>query len=70
MKTPEAPKRPRGRPRVDSTAVLVRLPPDMLADLDAYRGQQGRPEAIRAILHGALTPERRKRERRDRGPVK
>lgn len=32
----------------------VRLQPDQLAKLDAVRGDQTRPEAIRAILSKAL----------------
>lgn len=48
----------RGRPRVDSTPITVRLQPDMLAWLDAERTKQddqpSRPEMIRRLLEGAM----------------
>ena len=47
-----------GRPRVNSTFVGVRLKPDQLARLDAWRTSQGetlgRPEAMRRLLERAL----------------
>lgn len=48
-------KSKRGRPRVNATAVQVRLPPAQLASLDDWIGKQpdpkpSRPEAIRQIL--------------------
>lgn len=55
---PNIEKRGRGRPRTDATPVMVRLQPDALAKLDAWREAQGdqpsRPEAIRRILEKAL----------------
>lgn len=44
-----------GRPAVGATPVTVRLPPDQLADLDAFIQKQpdprpSRPEAIRQAL--------------------
>jgi metal-responsive CopG/Arc/MetJ family transcriptional regulator len=48
----------RGRPAVGSTGVLVKLPPDQLATLDAWIAAQAqppsRPEAIRTLLQHAL----------------
>ena len=48
----------RGRPPVDTTAVMVRMPRDTLAKLDAYRAklnpEPSRPEAIRRILDANL----------------
>lgn len=49
----------RGRPRTDSTPVMVRLQPDQLAALDAWIARQDeprptRPEAIRTLLARAL----------------
>ena len=48
-------KSKRGRPRTDSTPVMVRLQPDQLAALDAWIAGQdeprpSRPEAIRQII--------------------
>jgi hypothetical protein len=47
-------KKSRGRPRVDSTGVMCRLPALLLAELDEWAGRQEpkptRPEAIRQIL--------------------
>jgi Arc/MetJ-type ribon-helix-helix transcriptional regulator len=43
-----------GRPSVDTEAVTVRLPRDMLEAIEAYRREQetipSRPEAIRQML--------------------
>jgi hypothetical protein len=50
-----------GKPGVQSVLIGVRLPPNLLADLDRWRielarraggNPEGRPEAIRAILEG------------------
>ncbi len=47
-------KKSRGRPTVDSEAVMVRLPAPLLTGLKAYISKEdseiGRPEAIRRIL--------------------
>jgi hypothetical protein len=47
-----------GRPRVDATPVTVRIPPDLLARLDAWIAAQpkpvSRPEAIRAIVAATI----------------
>jgi Arc/MetJ-type ribon-helix-helix transcriptional regulator len=48
-------KSSRGRPRVDATPVNVRLPPEQLANLDAWIADQpdpkpSRPEAVRHAL--------------------
>jgi len=62
-------KRGRGRPRVGSTAVMVRIPPELLADLDRWRAEtakamreepEGRPEAIRSALEYVLDSHRPK----------
>lgn len=49
-----------GRPRTDTEQVTVRLPRDMLDRLDDWRRAQPdlptRPEAIRRLLAGLLTP--------------
>jgi hypothetical protein len=42
-------RKSRGRPRVDAKLVGVRIPPDMLAALDKYGGEN-RPAAVRMIL--------------------
>ena len=51
-------RKKRGRPRVGSTLVGVRLDPDLLARLDAYRatlpGEPSRPEAIRSMIEAVL----------------
>lgn len=43
-----------GRPAVNATAITVRVPPELLAPLDAFCAAEhdklGRPEAIRRIL--------------------
>jgi hypothetical protein len=44
----------RKRPGQSGTPVLVRLQPAELDALDAYRGDQTRPAAIRAILKEKL----------------
>jgi len=57
MKT-ATPKRKRGRPRVGSTLISVRLPPIDLKRLDDWRKRQadkpGRPEAIRRLIAKAM----------------
>jgi hypothetical protein len=59
-------RRGRGRPATFSTHVLTALRPELLADLDAWRGQQGdspsRPEAIRRLLVQALSGRRRQQK--------
>lgn len=54
-------KRPRGRPRVGSTPITLRLPPDMLAWLDAERSKlepiPSRPEMMRRLLEAAREAE-------------
>ncbi|RWR08501.1 hypothetical protein [Paenirhodobacter populi] len=51
-------RKKRGRPRVGSTLVGVRLEPDLLAHLDAYRAtlpdEPSRPEAIRSMIEAIL----------------
>lgn len=51
-------KASRGRPKTDSTPVLVRLPPDILSRLDSFIATKhpdlSRPEAIRSILQATL----------------
>jgi hypothetical protein len=52
-------KRGRGRPKIGSIPVMVRLLPDQAARLDKWCGGQtdrpGRPEAIRRLVEQALT---------------
>lgn len=52
-------KKSRGRPKVESTAVLVRLPTFVLNGLEAYAEKSGEaighPEAIRRILTDFLS---------------
>lgn len=45
-------KKSRGRPKVNSVGVMVRLPPDELAKLDRIAEREGvnRPEAIRRLI--------------------
>ena len=48
-----------GRPRIDAVPVNVRLPPDLLVDLDAWISEQpepkpSRPEAMRLLVADAL----------------
>lgn len=54
-------KRKKGRPAVDSEAVNLRVPRDLVDALDEYRRQQqdlpNRQEAIRRILRDALALE-------------
>lgn len=56
MKT-TTPNRP-GRPKVGSTLVGVKIPPDELAEIDAWIGRQpkemSRPEALRRLAKIAL----------------
>lgn len=51
---PEKKIETRGRPRVDSTSINLRLAPDLLAWLDAERAKQddqpSRPEMVRRVL--------------------
>lgn len=49
-------KNPRGRPKTDSTPVMVRLQPALLAALDAHIGDsdKSRPEAIRELIEAQL----------------
>lgn len=49
----------RGRPRVDSKPVMVRMHQQTVSDIDRWIGQQGapfmtRPEAIRRLLKMGL----------------
>ncbi|MFN3823593.1 MAG: hypothetical protein ACK4RN_06400 [Pseudorhodobacter sp.] len=50
-------KRPRGRPAVNSTAITLRLAPDLLAWVDAERAkldpEPSRPEFIRQLIERA-----------------
>lgn len=48
-----------GRPRIDAIPVNVRLPPDLLADLDKWIAEQPdpkptRPEAMRQLVADTL----------------
>jgi hypothetical protein len=63
-----------GRPRVGSVGVMVRLPPDQLADLDRWirdiarrmrAKSSGRPEAIRDILQNHFDTQRQHWGRED-----
>ena len=50
-------KRGRGRPRVGSTGIMVRMPPAELAELDKWIARQeatSRPEAIRQLVKLAI----------------
>jgi hypothetical protein len=67
-------KRKVGRPKVGSVGVMVRLPPDQLADLDRWirdiarrmsAKRTGRPEAIRDILQNHFEAQRRHWGRED-----
>jgi len=65
--------RKRGRPRVDSTNIGVRLPPDQVAALDKWikrhpEPKPSRPEAIRQILSERLTEAGCLPKRRDLRP--
>lgn len=59
MSIDSAKKPKKGRPPVDSEAVNVRLPRDMLDAVDAFRRTEDdlptRPEAIRRLVEKALT---------------
>jgi hypothetical protein len=55
-----------GRPRVGSVLIAVRVPPDELAELDAWRGEQAdpkpsRPVALRRLAKIAMDEAKRKR---------
>lgn len=48
-----------GRPRVDAVPLSVRVPPDLLADLDAWIAEQpdpkpSRPDAMRRLVSDYL----------------
>ena len=52
-------RKSRGRPKVGSTHIGVRIPPDLLSDLDTWISEQSdpklsRPEAIRLLLADSL----------------
>ena len=55
-------KRGRGRPRTNATPVMVRLPPEQLAQVDAWRAREGkrrgksisRPEALRGMIEATI----------------
>lgn len=55
-------KKPKGRPKVDSEAVNVRMERDLIERVDAYRRFEpdlpSRPEAIRRLVEKALASER------------
>lgn len=55
-------KKPRGRPRVGATPIMVRMPPNELKNLDKWIGRQGeaptRPEAIRRLVELGLRAKR------------
>jgi len=57
-------KKKMGRPRVGSTSINVRLPPDELTALDAWIAKQpdkpSRPEALRRLAKIALAKGGRK----------
>jgi hypothetical protein len=72
-------KKKMGRPPVGSTPVMVRLPPDQLADLDRWirdiarrldAAPTGRPEAIRDILQNHFDTQRQHWGREDVQKVK
>jgi hypothetical protein len=67
-------KKRRGRPKVGSVGIMLRLPPDQLTDLDRWirdiarrmRGKPtGRPEAIRDILRNHFDTQRQHWARED-----
>jgi hypothetical protein len=67
-------KRKVGRPKVGSVGIMVRLPPDQLADLDRWirdiarrmrAKPTGRPEAIRDILQNHFDTQRQHWGRED-----
>lgn len=47
-------KKQRGRPKTDTQPVMIRMEPEMISDIDAYRRTlediPTRPEALRRIL--------------------
>lgn len=51
-------RKQRGRPKTDTEPVMIRMNPDMISDIDAYRRTLDdlptRPEAMRRILAGFL----------------
>ena len=51
-------RKKRGRPKVDATLVGVRVPPDLLTKIDAFRAKHdpvpSRPEAIRQIVEATF----------------
>lgn len=50
-------RKPRGRPKTNSTAVMVRIPPDQLARIDRFMKMSripARPEAVRILVGQAL----------------
>ena len=50
-------KKSRGRPKTDTTAIMLRVPPDMLSAIDKFVDEQvgiSRPEAVRLILRDWL----------------
>lgn len=54
----ETPKNKGGRPRVDAVPITVRVPPELIIALEAFRREQltvpTRPEAIRDLMQFAL----------------
>ena len=49
-------RKSRGRPKVGATQLAVRVPPDLLADLDRFIEERpmSRPEALRYLASDAL----------------
>lgn len=50
-------KKSRGRPKADTTPIMLRVPPDMLIAIDKFVDEQAdisRPEAVRLILRDWL----------------
>lgn len=51
-------KKKMGRPKTDTKPVMIRMDPEMISDIDAYRRTlediPTRPEALRRILAGFL----------------
>jgi hypothetical protein len=52
-------KKSKGRPKINATPLMVRVPPEELARLDAWIASQpdpkpSRPEAIRRLVEKAL----------------
>lgn len=53
----ETARRRGGRPRIDATPITVRVPPSLLAKIDALRAKSpgmSRPEAIRQLIEMTL----------------